>query len=101
MGAVLAFRPVEETSSPLVTIFCVQAYWRDRLKLAKGRWEQFTSMEAALRAGKAALGRAPAVVVYRVRGNPEADYWEAPIVLAALGEAAQARRDGVLEPLSR
>lgn len=101
MAAVLAFGREEEPSSPLVTVFCVQAFWRDRAKLAKGRFEQFPSMESALRAGKAAALRAPAVVVYRVRGNAEAGFWEEPVVLAALGEAAQARREGRLEPLHR
>ncbi len=101
MGAVVAFRPVEALSPHLVTVFCVQAYWRDRAKLARGRWREFVSMEAALRAGRAEAGRAPAVVVYRMRGNPQVDYWEEPIILATHGEAAQARRDGTLEPIRR
>ena len=84
--AVVALRAVHEPHPVLMTVFCVQTYWRDRDRMAKARFEQYVSMEAALRAGKAAARRAPGVHVYRVRGNVEADYWEPPVVLATYGE---------------
>ena len=84
MGQPVHFQ--EEPRSRLVTIYCVQAYWRDREKLAKGRFQQFGTEAAARGAGKAAALRNAGVVVFSVRGSPEADYWEEPMVLAIHGE---------------
>lgn len=84
--SVIAFKIVQDRPPTLLSVFCVQAYWNDRGKLAEGRLQQFGSMEAALRAGKVAARRAAAVCVFRVRGNPEADYWEDPVTLAKYGE---------------
>ena len=91
MGAVLQADFRREPARPrhLMTMFCVQAYWRDRDKLAKGAFAQHANMEAALRAGKVAERRSAAVLVYRVRGNVAAQYWEEPVVIARLGEARE------------
>ena len=84
--AVVALRAREEPHPVLVTVYCMQTYWLDRGEPKRGRFQQFTSMEAALRAGRAAASRSPLVVVQRVRGNVEADYWEPATTLATFGE---------------
>jgi hypothetical protein len=66
--------------------FYVRSYWSDGRRLHDGKFEQFASMESALRAGKAASLRSAGVRVCRVRGNPSADYWEDPISIARWGE---------------
>jgi len=73
-----------------VTVYCVQAYWRDREKLARGRFRQFAKEEAAIGAGKAAAIRNAGVVVFSVSGHPEADYWEEPVVIATFGDVPRA-----------
>lgn len=86
--AVVALRQEAELPrSPLTTHYCVQSYWRDRDKLARGKLQQFPNMEAALRAGRAQAHRWTAVQIYRVRGNAAVDYWEEPVTLAWHGEA--------------
>ena len=84
--AVVALREVEEPHPVLVTVYTVQAYWLDRGVPKRGRLSQHVAMETALRVGKAAGGRSPLVVVQRVRGNVEADYWEPATTLATFGE---------------
>ena len=87
----VALRPEYDLEvRPRLTIaYCVQAFWRDREQLVKGCFEQHASMEAALRAGKRAARRSPAVLVYRVRGSVEPQHWEEPITIARLGEARE------------
>ena len=75
-----------EPATKLTTVFCVQAYWRDRAKLVRGKFQQFSSMESALRAGKTAGTRAPRVEVFRWRGIAESDYCAERTVLAIFGE---------------
>lgn len=85
---VVAFREAAQAApvSNKVEIFCVQAYWRDRRGLAKGRFQQFASREKALRAGKAASVKAAGVAVYVMRGYPGTDTWDGPVMIARLGE---------------
>ena len=88
---VVALRDLHRTepATKLTTVFCVQAYWRDRTKLVRGKFQQFGSMEAALRAGKAAADRAPRVEVFRWRGIAESDYCAERTVLATYGEVPE------------
>lgn len=83
---VIALREVRPPQPRLLTIFCVQRYWSDRGRLREGRLEQFGNLEAALRSAGRAATRAPAAKVYRVRGNPEADYWEDAVTVAKFGD---------------
>lgn len=68
------------------TIFCVQPYVRSRGELAKGHMRRLLSRDAAIRAARACRGEAAGVVVYQVRGCPEADYWSDPVMIARSGE---------------
>lgn len=83
---VVALRAVRPPVSRKVEIFCVQAYWRDRRGLAKGKFQQFASRELALRAGRAAAVKAAGVLVYVMRGYPGTDTWDAPVAIARHGE---------------
>jgi hypothetical protein len=85
---VVALKAAAEPAPTLLSVYCAQAYWVDRGRLVEGRLHQFSNMEAALRAGQRVAQRAPAVRVYRVRGNPEVDYWEPRVTLAKYGEWA-------------
>jgi len=68
------------------TIFCVQPYVRSAGKLEKGHLRRLLSRDAAIRAARAARGQAAGVVVYRVSGSWEADYWTDPVLIARAGE---------------
>lgn len=70
----------------LVEFFCAQTYWRDRHKLARGKVQQFKTMERALEAGERLAWRHAGVVVFSVRGNPEVDYWTEPRIIATHGD---------------
>jgi hypothetical protein len=85
---VLQFSAALAPSPTLLTVYCVQSYWRDRDVLKEGRLQQFANMESALRAGQLAARRAPLVKVSRVRGNPQVDYWEEPVTVARFGDCA-------------
>ena len=90
MGVVALRADCEPLVRPTSTVaFCVQAFWLDRERLVKGAFEQHANMEAALRAGKRLVARAPAVLVYRVRGSVETQHWEEPVVIARLGDARE------------
>lgn len=83
---VVALRPVEAPACRKVEIYCVQAFWRDRRGLAKGRFQQFAAQEPALRAAKAGAIKAAGVSVYVMRGYPGTDTWDPPVVIAKFGE---------------
>jgi hypothetical protein len=80
--SVVSFKVAQEPHPVLLTFYCVRSYWTDRGRLVEGKLQQFASMETALRAGKAATNRCPEARVFRVRGNPEADYWEDLVLVA-------------------
>lgn len=83
---VVAFRAAApEPTSRQVSVYCVQTYWRDRRGLAKGRFEQFGSMELALKAGKAASIKAAGVSVYLIKGYAGSEVWSDPRVIASYG----------------
>lgn len=86
--SVVRFQVALERAPTLLTLYCVRSYWNDRGKLAHGRTLQFANIELALRAGSDAAKRSPAVRVFRVRGNPEVDYWEEAVTVAKLGDRA-------------
>jgi hypothetical protein len=66
-------------------IYCVQPYWDDGRRLAHGALRQFTTPQAALRAGEAAARQLGGAVVYLVEGDPEFDDWGDPVLLASHG----------------
>jgi hypothetical protein len=86
--SVVAFQTALQREPTLLTVYGVRAYWNDRGRLAEGRLQQFANVESALRSARKAALRSPAVRVFRVRGNVEADYWEDPITVAKFGERA-------------
>lgn len=92
MSNVFAIKEALAPHPSLLTFFCVRSYWNDRGVLAEGRLEQFPNMELALRAGKRAAAKAPAVRVFRVRGNVGANYWEDPVTVARFGNRADELR---------
>ena len=75
--SVVALAEVRAVYSPptrRLTVYCVQVYWRDRVKLARGKLLQFGSAGEALEAGRTASVKAAGVAVFRLRGFVSADY---------------------------
>lgn len=70
----------------LKTLYCVQPYRRAAGKLAPGDLRRLLSRDAAIRAARAMRGLCVGVVVYRVTGSPDADYWSDPVLIARAGE---------------
>lgn len=68
------------------TIYCVQPYRRRAGRLGRGHLRRLLSRDAAIRAARAEKGAADGVVVYRVTGCWEADYWSEPVLIAAAGD---------------
>ena len=71
------------------TIYAVTTFWRDSRKrgVQPGATHHAKSEDEARQLGAALSKRAGGVVVLRVVGNPEADYWEEPEILARHGDA--------------
>lgn len=67
------------------TIYCVQPYWRDGMKLAHGDLRQFRTEGEARRAAERAYRRNAGVVVYSVTGSPEFDAWRQPRKVMSIG----------------
>lgn len=70
----------------MLTFYCAQAFWRDRQKLAQGKFKQFRTEREATATAEIWAKRQVGVVVYAVTGNPEADYWNEPRIVATFGE---------------
>lgn len=68
------------------TIFCVLPYRKSGDRLERGHMRRLLSREAAIRAARAEKGQVAGVVVFRVTGAPEADYWSEPVIIARVGE---------------
>lgn len=86
MGAVVHLDEAFAPSPRLTEVYFVQTYTQGRDRLIPAKFEQFASMESALRAGQKAAVKAAGVKVCRVRGNASADYWERPVKIAKWGE---------------
>lgn len=69
------------------TIFCVQTYWRQGRRMEAGQLRQFAQEADARSVGKSLSGRMPGVLVYAITGEPEADFWDDPRVIARYGDA--------------
>jgi hypothetical protein len=67
------------------TIYCVQPYQRSAGRLVPGHMRRLLSRDAAIRAARAYKGAAEGVVVFRVMGSPEADFWTDPVLIARSG----------------
>lgn len=70
----------------LKTLYCVQPYRHAAGQLARGDLRRLISRDAAIRAARAMRGQCAGVVVYRVTGSPDADYWSEPVLIARAGE---------------
>ena len=68
------------------TIYCVQPYQKSAGRLVQGHMRRLLSQEAAIRAARAYKGGAAGVLVFKVTGSPEADYWLDPVLIARAGE---------------
>lgn len=71
-----------------VEVFCVQTYWRagsDRFE--PGQFHQFGSRDCAMQAAKHLARSRPGVMVFKVAGEPVADIWQPPQVIARFGDA--------------
>lgn len=68
------------------TIFCVQPYRRGADGLRKGHLRRLLSREAAIKAARALRGCESGVVVFRVTGSPDADYWSVPVLIGRAGD---------------
>jgi hypothetical protein len=87
--------PLRAQPAPsLTTVYCVLTFWRDRHKLAFGKLVQFTSLEAALKAGSRAAVRNAGVVVLSLTGSPEFSLWDPPRVFAVHGDVPELSREG-------
>ncbi|WP_313454667.1 hypothetical protein [Brevundimonas sp.] len=51
----------------------------------KDHMRRLLSRDAAIRAARSCKGYAAGVVVYRVTGSPEADFWMDPVLIARSG----------------
>lgn len=89
----LPIRLHDEPPSHLITLYCVQTYWDARSKLAVGVLKECVTEEKALALGRRLARRHTGVVVFAVTGNPEADYWAEPLILAAHGRTPLCSRD--------
>lgn len=69
-----------------ITIYCVQTYWKDRRRLNMGDLRQFKDEGMARSSADRASKRQDGVVLYAITGDPDVDFWDEPVVLAAHGE---------------
>lgn len=63
----------------------VQPYVATRAGLAKGHVRRLLTRDAAIRAARCFRGSASGVDVFSVTGNPDADYWREPVLIARSG----------------
>ncbi|QBX38646.1 hypothetical protein E4M02_11025 [Brevundimonas sp. S30B] len=68
------------------TIYCVQPFQRSAGRLVRGHMRRLLSRDAAIRVARSCKGAAAGVVVFRVTGSAEADYWSDPVLIARAGE---------------
>lgn len=73
------------------TIFCVQPYRRSAEGLRKGHLRRLLSRDAAIRAARAMKAHEDGVIVFRVTGCPEADFWSDPVMIARAGDTPEVR----------
>lgn len=72
-------------------VFCVETFWRaSPTKLERGVLRQFGERQAAIEAAKVMARRRSGVLVYSVTGEPVADIWQAPRIIARYGDAPHA-----------
>ena len=67
------------------TIYCVQTFAGARGRQEKGRLTQFAAETDALELAGAMRDRVAGLIVYRVSGEPEFDWWDEPVVLERHG----------------
>lgn len=71
------------------TVFCVQSFKRAGRQLLPERAAQFGSATEAVELGERLRPRSAGVIVYALRGDPEAEAWEEPEVFMAHGLVPQ------------
>lgn len=64
----------------------VQAFERIKGKLRQGRLRQFKTEAEATRMGDVLLSKVAGVLVFKIEGNPEADDWDEPVLIAQHGD---------------
>lgn len=84
--AVVQLRAASEPAPKLMTLFVVRTFWLDRGQWGEGKLQQFPNMESALREGERCFAQFPAVLVQRVRGNVEVNFWDMPVTVARFGQ---------------
>ena len=72
------------------SIYCVQTYWRQGRRMEPGQLRQFAGEADARQVGKSLAVRMPGVLVYAITGEPEADFWDEPRLIARYGDAPSA-----------
>ncbi len=71
-----------------VEVFCVQTYWRTSpVRFEPGQFQQYGARDMAIAAAKRLALSRPGVMVFRVVGEPVADIWQPPQVIARFGDA--------------
>lgn len=69
------------------TVFCVDTYWQARPgQMERGQRRQFGDREGAMGAARRMARSRPGVMVYKVSGDPVADIWQPPEIVARFGE---------------
>lgn len=68
------------------TIYCAQAFWRRMGRLCGGQVHHFSTKERAITGGEALFTGAHGVAVFSVTGYPDADLWDEPTMIQALGD---------------
>lgn len=69
------------------TIYCAQPFWRRAGRLIPGEPLQFIDRERAAEGARIlTLGSADGVAVFSLTGDPAADYWAEPVLLAKVGQ---------------
>ena len=70
----------------MATIYCVETFWKSAKRWERAQLRQFGDESEARQTGKALSARMPGVLVYSVTGEPSADYWEDPAIIARYGD---------------
>ncbi|MFN4287541.1 MAG: hypothetical protein ACK4E3_03490 [Brevundimonas sp.] len=68
------------------TVYFVQTYWKDRLRLNMGVLRSAPSEASAREMGERLSRREDGVIVYCLKGCTDLDVWSEPITLAVYGE---------------
>lgn len=71
------------------TVYCVQTFTGQKGRSEKGKLRQFASEPDAIDAGRGLADRASGVLVYKVMGEPDFDWWDEPVVIESHGRVPE------------